>query len=312
MTTRAIRALSADASLEDRDRRDLSSRRRTRTASPRSSEHRRATRDSLQGVNEALPAAVYPRRTTCASGRTAGRRSPWHLPVPDFVPLDSFGVGSALVPSPGLLTQEPNGSALRHHRREQPQRTRRRAGQPAHHRDHPGPLSRRDQGDRGAPTPSAKRSPSSTTASSVPTPATSTTNGGSATPPRSTWWPTRSSRDGTLTETDCQRATRSGRNTSRPTARSLTDHRMPKHLGLHTIVFEGRPDVVLADKLVLMRYRHKDEASWKLVPFEFANATADWKPGNSRPSRPLPSNGPVPRTRRNSRPTAASATSRSS
>ncbi len=56
-----------------------------------------------------------------------------------------------------------------------------------------------------------------------------------------------------------------------------------KHLGLNSIVFEGRPDVTLADKLVLMRYRHKDESSWNLVPFEFSNASQSWKPGTPAP-----------------------------
>ncbi|TDU70687.1 hypothetical protein EI77_02735 [Prosthecobacter fusiformis] len=56
-----------------------------------------------------------------------------------------------------------------------------------------------------------------------------------------------------------------------------------KHHGLNSIVFEGRPDVVLADKLVLMRYRHKNEASWTLVPFEVANRVTAWKPGTPAP-----------------------------
>ena len=56
-----------------------------------------------------------------------------------------------------------------------------------------------------------------------------------------------------------------------------------KHLGLNSIVFEGRPDVTLADKLVLMRYRHKNETGWNLVPFEFANASVAWKPGSPAP-----------------------------
>jgi len=56
-----------------------------------------------------------------------------------------------------------------------------------------------------------------------------------------------------------------------------------KHLGLNSIVFEGRPDVTLADKLVLMRYRHKDESNWNLVPFEFSNASQSWRPGNPAP-----------------------------
>lgn len=62
---------------------------------------------------------------------------------------------------------------------------------------------------------------------------------------------------------------------------SLNDFQ--KHLGLNSIVFEGRPDVTLADKLVLMRYRHKDETSWNLVPFEFTNPSAEWQPGSPAP-----------------------------
>jgi len=56
-----------------------------------------------------------------------------------------------------------------------------------------------------------------------------------------------------------------------------------KHYGLNSIVFEGRPDVVLADKLVLMRYRHKNESNWTLVPFEVANRVTAWKPGTPAP-----------------------------
>ncbi|MFT6241159.1 MAG: hypothetical protein ACJAQT_003255 [Akkermansiaceae bacterium] len=61
-----------------------------------------------------------------------------------------------------------------------------------------------------------------------------------------------------------------------------------KHLGLHTIVFEGRPDVTLADKLVMVRYRHRTEDNWKLVPFEVADSAIAWKPGNLPPVRPAP------------------------
>ena len=61
-----------------------------------------------------------------------------------------------------------------------------------------------------------------------------------------------------------------------------------KRLGNHTIVFEGRPDVTLADKLVLMRYRHKTESNWTLVPFEFTDATTAWKPGNIAPTTNAP------------------------
>ena len=61
-----------------------------------------------------------------------------------------------------------------------------------------------------------------------------------------------------------------------------------KHHGLHSIVFEGRPDVILADKLILMRYRHKTERNWTLVPFEFTDATTAWKPGNIAPTTNAP------------------------
>lgn len=61
-----------------------------------------------------------------------------------------------------------------------------------------------------------------------------------------------------------------------------------KHLGLHTIVFEGRPDVTLADKLVMVRYRHKFEEGWNLVPFEVADSAVAWKPGEL----PVKSNAP--------------------
>ena len=66
-----------------------------------------------------------------------------------------------------------------------------------------------------------------------------------------------------------------------------------KHLGLHSIVFEGRPDVVLADKLVLMRYRHRTESSWRLVPFEFPNPNLAWKPGTPK-AAPVPPGDPAP------------------
>lgn len=61
-----------------------------------------------------------------------------------------------------------------------------------------------------------------------------------------------------------------------------------KHLGLHTVVFEGRPDVTLADKLVMVRYRHRSEQDWKLVPFEVADSAIAWKPGNLPPAGPAP------------------------
>ncbi len=73
-----------------------------------------------------------------------------------------------------------------------------------------------------------------------------------------------------------------------PKDRMLLTDVTAQHLGLHSIVFEGRPDVVLADKLILMRYRHKTEANWTLVPFEVANAAIAWKPGGVAPTSNAP------------------------
>jgi hypothetical protein len=58
--------------------------------------------------------------------------------------------------------------------------------------------------------------------------------------------------------------------------------------GLHKVTFAGRPDVVLSDKLVLMRYRHYTETNgWKLVPFEVADPVVDWQPGSSTVAAPF-------------------------
>ncbi len=49
--------------------------------------------------------------------------------------------------------------------------------------------------------------------------------------------------------------------------------------GLHSIIFEGRPDIAIADQMFLARYRHLDEAAsdgWKLVAFE--PEPGDWEP----------------------------------
>jgi len=67
-----------------------------------------------------------------------------------------------------------------------------------------------------------------------------------------------------------------------------------KHLGLHSIVFEGRPDITLADKMVLMRYRHKYESDWTLVPFEITNPAAEWNPGVSIAGNTITDQGPAP------------------
>ena len=83
--------------------------------------------------------------------------------------------------------------------------------------------------------------------------------------------------DGTLSEVDSE-----GNSLWQqyiPQSRATLDSDVDQHRGLHSIVFEGRPDVTLADKLVLMRYRHVDESGWNLVPLDFTDAAAEWDPG---------------------------------
>ena len=67
-----------------------------------------------------------------------------------------------------------------------------------------------------------------------------------------------------------------------------------KHLGLHSIVFEGRPDITLADKMVLMRYRHKYERDWTLVPFEITDPGTEWRPGVTVSGNTVTDQGPAP------------------
>ena len=90
--------------------------------------------------------------------------------------------------------------------------------------------------------------------------------------------------DGTLKETDLSTGQQLWINYL-PKSREDDDSLSPfeKHLGLHSIVFEGSPDVTLADKLILMRYRHKDESGWHLVPFETSDPVAEWQPGSPAP-----------------------------
>ena len=89
--------------------------------------------------------------------------------------------------------------------------------------------------------------------------------------------------NGTLTETDGSGATLWQQYLPQVRIENSALTEKQKHLGLNSIVFEGRPDVTLADKLVLMRYRHKGESDWNLVPFEFSNASQTWKPGTPAP-----------------------------
>ncbi|MES2474664.1 MAG: choice-of-anchor D domain-containing protein [Verrucomicrobiota bacterium] len=89
--------------------------------------------------------------------------------------------------------------------------------------------------------------------------------------------------NGTLAETDTSGHTLWQQYLPKVRVENGTLTEKQKHLGLNSVVFEGRPDVTLADKLVLMRYRHKNEDNWNLVPFEFNNASQTWQPGNPAP-----------------------------
>ena len=59
-------------------------------------------------------------------------------------------------------------------------------------------------------------------------------------------------------------------------------------------VFEGRPDITLADKMVLMRYRHKYERDWTLVPFEITDPGTEWRPGVTVSDNTVTDQGPAP------------------
>jgi hypothetical protein len=187
-------------------------------------------------------------------------------PNPVLSQLDSFGVGSALVPNANLLTMQPNGSlyiTLAENNREElngapvslhiveiiPDRYRGAIkvieGSDAFSEK----ITLQHNGEFGANTGNLDYE----------------------------WW-IRDSRelDDTLRDEIASLAT---------ALPNPNWQRYAAGLGLHTIVFQGRPDVVLADKLVLMRYRHKNETKgWRIVPFELpagTTASVAWKPGSS-------------------------------
>jgi hypothetical protein len=206
-------------------------------------------------------------------------------PAPAMVPLDSFGVGSALVPNPSLLTQAPNGSlyvTIAENNRSE------LTGAPVSLHI----IEIIPDRYRGA----IKVIEGSDAFSEKVTLQHNGEFGANTADLYYEWWirdagpldlvATEVLANGTLKETDSNGQTLWQEYIPAERA-SLTDNNA-KHLGLHTIVFEGRPDVVLADKLVLMRYRHKNEANWKLVPFEFANASTAWKPGTIAPVSAAP------------------------
>lgn len=238
---------------------------------------------NLQGVKN--KPANYPAELSTFWVKNGSTYTQTTSPTPTMVPMDSFGVGSALVPNPGLLTQAPNGSlyvTIAENNRTElsgapislhiieivPDRYRGAIkvieGSDAFSEK----VTLQHNGDFGANTADLyyewwirDAGPLDVVASEVLA-------------------------NGTLKQTDAN-----GQSLWQeyiPADRASVTDINAKHLGLHTIVLEGRPDVVLADKLVLMRYRHKDEANWKLVPFEFANASTAWKPGNVPVVSPAP------------------------
>ncbi|MCH1509219.1 MAG: hypothetical protein L7T84_08455 [Akkermansiaceae bacterium] len=89
--------------------------------------------------------------------------------------------------------------------------------------------------------------------------------------------------DGTLKEFDSQGNTLWQEYLPKVRLENGSLNNFQKHLGLNSVVFEGSPVVTLADKLVLLRYRHRTESNWTLVPFEVTDPVAEWKPGNPAP-----------------------------
>lgn len=206
-------------------------------------------------------------------------------PEPSVVPLDSFGVGSALVPNPSLLTRSPTGSLyvtiVENNRTEL----------------NGAPVSLHiveiiPDRFRGA----IKVIEGADAFSEKITLQHNGDFGGNTGDLYYEWWIRDAAAldvvadevlaNGTLKQTDSTGATLWQEYI--PKDRALLTGNDAKHLGSHTIVFEGRPDIVLADKLVLMRYRHKNEtAGWKLVPFEFTNPPAEWRLGSSTVTAPF-------------------------
>jgi len=212
------------------------------------------------------------------SGLTASVTSP----APEIVPLDSFGVGSALVCNPNLLTKAPNGSL--YITVAENNRTELNGAAVSLH-----VIEIIPDRYRGA----IKVIEAADAFSEKVSLLHNGEFGGNTQDLYYEWWIRDAAsldvvageiiNDGTLGETDG-----SGNSLwqeyipqERLANASLTPFQ--RHLGLNSIVFEGRPDVTLADKLVLMRYRHKSESNWKLVPFEFANPTTAWQPGTPAP-----------------------------
>lgn len=202
------------------------------------------------------------------------------LPDPQLVHLDSFGVGSALVPSPSLMTQSPNGSlymTIAENNRSEldgapvslhiieiiPDRYRGAIKVIEPSDAFSEKIALLHNGDFGANTDDLyyewwirDAGPLDVVASEIlPNGNLAQTNAAGET----LWQQYIPVNRAQLTDVDKQ------------------------HRGLNSIIFEGRPDVVLADKLVMVRYRHRTESGWTLVPFEFTNPSLAWKPGSPAP-----------------------------
>jgi hypothetical protein len=231
----------------------------------------------LQGVKPVPPANSI---TPAQQALVAEQKTFWNAaltstvtgPDPLLLQLDSFGVGSALVPNPSLLTQAPTGSlyvTIAENNRAEldgapvslhiieiiPDRYRGAIkvieGSDAFSEK----ITLQHNGEFGANTGDLDYE----------------------------WWIRDARELDTTLKTEIESLTT-----------SLPDPDWQLYASgpaLHTIVFQGRPDVVLADKLVLMRYRHENETrGWTHVPFELPTgqtAAAAWQPGSGATNAPF-------------------------
>lgn len=224
----------------------------------------------LQGVKSAsaVPAGLITEQKTFWNDALTGTVS---ADVPKLVNLDSYGVGSALVCNPSLLTQSPNGSlyiTIAENSRTEldgapvslhiveivPDRYRGAVkvieGSDAFSEK----ITLQHNGEFGANTGDLDYE----------------------------WW----IRDARQLDTTLK-------NEIDSLATALPDPNWQRYAngpGLHTVIFQGRPDVILADKLVLVRYRHKNETKgWRAVPFELGTGVTPsmaWQPGSSSLTAP--------------------------
>jgi hypothetical protein len=225
----------------------------------------------LQGVKSAtkVPAAIINEQKTFWNESLTGTVT---SPNPALVNLDSFGVGSALVCNPSLLTQAPNGSlyiTIAENSRTEldgspvslhiveivPDRYRGAIKVIEGSDPFSEKVALQHNGEFGANTGDLDYE----------------------------WW----IRDARQIDTTLK-------NEIDSLATALPDPNWQRYAsgpGLHSVVFQGRPDVILADKLVLVRYRHKTETKgWRAVPFELGagiTPSLAWQPGSSSVNAPF-------------------------